>query len=111
MFTNSLRPLRLNKIENIQKDCWINLISPSEEELNFISKETGVPLDFFECALDDEETSHIDIDENGILQENILFRSPSYAAAFVIGGHVNGLVEWKTKDGVSLKEIENSEEN
>lgn len=51
------------------------------------------------------------IDENGILQENILFRSPSYAAAFVNGGHVNGLVEWKTKDGVSLKEIENSEEN
>lgn len=51
------------------------------------------------------------IDENGILQENILFRSPSYAAAFIIGGHVNGLVEWKTKDGVSLKEIENSEEN
>nr|WP_278320197.1 DUF4357 domain-containing protein [Garciella nitratireducens] len=51
------------------------------------------------------------MDENGILQENILFRSPSYAAAFVIGGHVNGLVEWKTKDGVSLKEIENSEEN
>lgn len=51
------------------------------------------------------------IDENGILQENILFRSPSYAAAFVIGGHVNGLVEWKTRDGVSLKEIESSEEN
>ena len=51
------------------------------------------------------------IDENGILQENILFRSPSYAAAFVIGGHVNGLAEWKTTDGVSLKEIENSEEN
>jgi hypothetical protein len=49
--------------------------------------------------------------DNGILQENILFRSPSYAAAFVIGGHVNGLIEWKTIDGVSLKEIENSEEN
>ncbi|SHF43227.1 GIY-YIG nuclease family protein, partial [Caloramator proteoclasticus] len=31
------------------------------------------------------------IDENGILQENILFHSPSYAAAFVIGGNVNGL--------------------
>lgn len=51
------------------------------------------------------------IDENGILQENILFRSPSYAAAFVIGGHANGLTEWKTKDGVSLKKIENSEGN
>ncbi|MCG8514499.1 MAG: GIY-YIG nuclease family protein [Halanaerobiales bacterium] len=48
------------------------------------------------------------IDENGILQEDILVRSPSYAGAFVIGGHVNGMVEWKTKDGVSLKEVENS---
>ena len=51
------------------------------------------------------------IDEKGMLQENILFRSPSYAAAFVIGGHANGLAEWKTIEGVSLKEIENSEEN
>ena len=48
------------------------------------------------------------IDENGILQEDILVRSPSYAGAFVIGGHVNGMVEWKTKEGVSLKEVENS---
>lgn len=49
------------------------------------------------------------IDENGILQEDRLFKSPSYAAAFVIGGHVNGLMEWKNVDGVSLKEIENKE--
>ena len=39
------------------------------------------------------------IDQNGILQEDILFRSPYYAATFVIGGHVNGLTEWKTEDG------------
>jgi hypothetical protein len=42
------------------------------------------------------------IDEHGILQENVLVNSPSYAAAFVIGGHANGLVEWKTEDGTSL---------
>lgn len=49
------------------------------------------------------------IDEHGILQENVLVNSPSYAAAFVIGGHANGLVEWKTEDGTTLKEIENKE--
>jgi hypothetical protein len=49
------------------------------------------------------------IDENGVLQEDVLFKSPSYAAAFVIGGHVNGLTEWKTNDGRTLKDIENSE--
>ena len=51
------------------------------------------------------------IDEHGILQEDILVNSPSYAAAFVIGGHANGLTEWKTEDGISLKEIENREDN
>ncbi|QRN85830.1 GIY-YIG nuclease family protein [Clostridia bacterium] len=49
------------------------------------------------------------IDENGILQEDILSQSPSYAAAFVIGGHANGLTAWKTTDGKTLKEIESSE--
>lgn len=47
-------------------------------------------------------------DENGILQEDVLFRSPSYAAAFVIGGHANGLTEWKTDEGKTLKDIEGS---
>lgn len=46
------------------------------------------------------------IDENGILQEDILFRSPSYAAAFVIGGHANGLTEWKNSEGKTLKQLE-----
>lgn len=46
------------------------------------------------------------IDESGILLEDVLFPSPSFAAAFVIGGKANGLTEWKTKDGVSLKQME-----
>jgi len=50
------------------------------------------------------------IDESGTLQEDILFKSPSYAAAFVIGGHANGLVEWKTIDGKTLRDIESGEE-
>jgi len=51
------------------------------------------------------------INTDGVLQEDMLFNSPSYAVAFVIGGHANGLTEWKTVDGISLKELENSESN
>lgn len=46
---------------------------------------------------------------NGILKENVLFTSPSYAAAFVIGGHINGKDAWKDEQGRSLNEIEKSE--
>ena len=53
-----------------------------------------------------EAREKANIDENEILQENILFRSPSYAASFVVGGSVNGLTAWKTSDGKTLKDIE-----
>ena len=46
------------------------------------------------------------IDENNILQEDILFNSPSYAAAFVIGGHINGPAYWKDETGKALKDLE-----
>jgi hypothetical protein len=53
-----------------------------------------------------ERRQKASIDDNGILQEDVLFSSPSYAAAFVIGGHVNGLTAWETAEGKTLKEIE-----
>ena len=34
------------------------------------------------------------ISPEGLLQEDVLLSSPSYAAAFVIGGYANGLVAW-----------------
>lgn len=43
---------------------------------------------------------------DGILQENQLFSSPSYAAGFVLGMHTNGRTDWKDSGGRSLKELE-----
>lgn len=45
------------------------------------------------------------ISESGILLKNILFRTPSGAAAFVLGAPVNGNLEWKTSDGLPLKDV------
>lgn len=53
-----------------------------------------------------ESRKKANISETGILQEDVLFRSPSYAACFVLGGHANGLTEWKNHQGKSLKDIE-----
>ena len=43
--------------------------------------------------------------DNNILQENVAFNSASTAANFVAGCSKNGLIAWKDKNGVSLKEI------
>lgn len=46
---------------------------------------------------------------DGVLQEDVLFSSPSYAAMFVIGKSANGLTSWKDESGRNLKEIESNE--
>jgi hypothetical protein len=46
------------------------------------------------------------IDADGVLQEDILFKSPSYAAAFVYGGNTNGRTDWKDEHGRTLKELD-----
>jgi hypothetical protein len=49
------------------------------------------------------------VDANGVLGEDVVFTSPSAASTFVIGKNSNGLVEWKTEDGKTLKDVEASE--
>lgn len=48
------------------------------------------------------------IDEQHILQEDVLFNSPSSAAEFVTGKSCNGLITWKTKEGKTLHDLEDT---
>lgn len=58
----------LTDADGIEKDCWINLVDPDDEELALVSNALGIELDFLRAALDDEESSHIDVeDDNQIL--------------------------------------------
>ena len=47
---------------------------------------------------------------DGILQKDTVFSRSSYAASFVLGGSRNGKDLWKTKEGLSLNELETKEE-
>lgn len=46
------------------------------------------------------------IDDNNVLKEDILFKSPSAAAAFVTYASANGLTMWMNDKAKSLKDIE-----
>lgn len=41
-----------------------------------------------------------------LFTQDVEFSSPSAAAAVVHGGHANGLIAWKNKDGKTLKDLE-----
>lgn len=57
----------VQKLETIEPGCWINIVAPSDQELLLVSKKTGAPLEFLRAALDEEETSRIDMEGNNIL--------------------------------------------
>jgi hypothetical protein len=41
-----------------------------------------------------------------LFTQDVEFSSPSAAAAVIHGGHANGLISWKNKEGKTLKELE-----
>ena len=53
-----------------------------------------------------KELMEANVIKDGILQENHLFSSPSYAATFLLGMPTNGRTDWKNQDGKTLKELE-----
>ena len=44
-----------------------------------------------------------------LLEQDYTFTSPSQAAAVMMGRNANGRIEWKTADGVTLKELQERE--
>ncbi|GEQ22790.1 magnesium transporter [Clostridium butyricum] len=58
---------KLKTLDTIKNGSWINIVAPSDEELILISKKTGVNLDLLKSALDDEETSRIEIEDDALL--------------------------------------------
>ena len=81
------------------------------------TSEGFVVLNGSHIAPEDDETISAGIKEKrskaniveGILQEDVLFSSPSGAAMFVVGKSANGLTSWKNADGITLKDIESDE--
>ena len=61
---NGLDELELSGLE---KGCWIDVVAPSEEELQEIAAATKIQMDFLTAPLDEEEKSRIEIEDDQIL--------------------------------------------
>jgi magnesium transporter len=51
----------LERIEEIVPDCWINLSSPTEDELERVQAALDLPPEFLRYPLDEEERPRIDV--------------------------------------------------
>lgn len=53
--------------ENIESGAWIQMVHPTAEELLFAENITNAPQDFVRAALDPEESSRIEVEDDCIL--------------------------------------------
>lgn len=54
----------LKKVDKISDGVWVNMINPNEDEISHISKCLNLDPDFLKAALDEEERSRIEIDDD-----------------------------------------------
>ncbi|WP_210366467.1 magnesium transporter CorA family protein [Bacillus sp. REN3] len=57
---------QLKKVNDITKGCWVNMVLPSEAEINKVADDTGIAVDFIRDALDDEERPRVEREDGHV---------------------------------------------
>lgn len=58
---------RIERLDEITDGCWINMVRPSSEELAHVIETLHVEPDFVRAALDPEESSRVEVEEEQVL--------------------------------------------
>ena len=58
---------RVRSVPEWEPGCWINCVTPTEEEIEGLIRDFSIEPDFFRAAMDEEESSHIDSEDGNTL--------------------------------------------
>lgn len=53
----------LRRVARAEVDCWVDVVNPTDAEQRLLLEDLGVVPEFLRAALDEEESAHIDIDD------------------------------------------------
>ena len=57
----------LTHIDSVEKDCWVSVENPTAQEITFLNETLGVDAGFISSALDEEETSRVEKEDDQTL--------------------------------------------
>ncbi|WP_283170643.1 magnesium transporter CorA family protein [Curtanaerobium respiraculi] len=52
-----------HSVDTPTEGCWVNVVAPTADDRRFLTEDLGVDEAFMRAALDDEESSHVDYDD------------------------------------------------
>lgn len=65
MYNTSLETNITNEVKEFQRGNWINMINPTENEIESVCRNLGIEQDFIRYSLDFEEKARVDIEDDG----------------------------------------------
>ncbi|WP_239256451.1 magnesium transporter CorA family protein [Listeria ilorinensis] len=55
---------KLEELDQVERNAWINIVAPTSEEINQLAEEYKIPLEFLEDPLDKDESARIERDDD-----------------------------------------------
>ncbi len=54
-------------VDRIDRNCWVNIVNPSKDDLPLLARHFNIPQDFLTASLDIDETARIETEDNTTL--------------------------------------------
>ena len=67
IYKTNLAKKNIEKLHQVETDCWISLVNPSEAEIAHTVAATGVDVDLITKMLDDDELPRVEVSGNATL--------------------------------------------
>ena len=67
IYNTNLETQKTEKVDTIQKGCWINLVNPTDKEIKRVCEEVNIDEAFIRYPLDYEEQARIDQEDDAVL--------------------------------------------
>ncbi len=62
-FFQSNESLYMAQLQEFKDKCWVDMVNPTDDEVEDVVALTGIPEEMLKAALDEEETARVEIDE------------------------------------------------
>ncbi len=66
-FFKSDETKRMTQILQFEEGCWVDLINPTDDEVEDVGGFTGISEEMLKAALDEEETARVEWDEGNFM--------------------------------------------
>ena len=59
--------LRIVPADAFERRCWVEMVNPTDDEVDDICELSGIPEEMLKAALDEEESARVDTDEGATM--------------------------------------------